>query len=236
MAEPGWIKIHRSITEKGWFHHSDYVGLWILLLLKAVYKPTEYLWNGKTIVLKRGQFVTGRNALSRESGLNRSKVDRILKLFESEHQIEQQMTSTSRLISILNYEKYQQVEPPTEPRMSHGRATGEPPVSTKEEGKEGKKEKKDILPHLFRDSSIFDKFKFKEAFDKTDYKDADYAYYYNSALDWSDGKGMKRIDWIAVVRGFMNRDKKEDKYVKAKEKAPSLEAKIGQRDWLAMNT
>jgi DNA replication protein DnaD len=132
-ATQGWIKIHRSMLDKGWFINSDYLVVWMYLLMEAYHKDSEYLWNGKTIILKRGQFITGRNKLSKELKINRSKVDRILKFFESEQQIEQQMTSTSRLISILNYEKYQGVEPPSEPRVSHKRATSEPQVSTKEE-------------------------------------------------------------------------------------------------------
>jgi hypothetical protein len=59
----------------------------------------------------------------------------VLKTFETELQIEQQMSHSSRLISIVNYGSYQSSEPLSEPRVSHERATSEPPVSLKQEGK-----------------------------------------------------------------------------------------------------
>jgi soluble lytic murein transglycosylase-like protein len=44
--------------------------------------------------LHKGQFSTGRNRLSKETGIHRSTVDRILETLESEHQIEQQKNNT----------------------------------------------------------------------------------------------------------------------------------------------
>ena len=134
----GWIKIHRSITEKGWFCKPDYVQLWIHLLVMANFKDSEYLWNGKVIILKRGQLITGRKSLSSKTGISESKIQRILKCFENEHQIEQQTTSTSRLISILNYEKYQSSEQPFEQQMNNERTTDEQRVNTKEESNNNK--------------------------------------------------------------------------------------------------
>ena len=143
--ELGWIKLHRTLLNKGYYKKSTFVHLWVHCLLRANHKDTEILWNGKTIMLHRGQFITGRNALSRETGINRSSVDRILKFFEIEHQIEQQMSNTSRLISITNYDKHQDIEPPLEPRVSHERATGEPPVSTDKNDKKEKNVKNDKI-------------------------------------------------------------------------------------------
>jgi uncharacterized protein YdaU (DUF1376 family) len=52
----------------------------------------------------------------------------------------------------------------------------------------------------------------KERFLKTkDLKNADPEHYFNSALDWSDSRGMKRDDWIATVSNFARRDIREDK-------------------------
>jgi len=47
----------------------------------------------------------------------------------------------------------------------------------------------------------------KNAFENTqDLKNANPTYYYNTALDWSDGKGAMRKDWVAVVRTIARRD------------------------------
>src|SRR6185295_2007300 len=101
--ENGWIKIHRKIEKKGYYTQSEYIHLWVHLLLKANYEPVEFLWNGKIQHLKRGQILTGRKKLAKETGINEHKVDRILKCFISEQQIEQQTTTKFRLITILKY-------------------------------------------------------------------------------------------------------------------------------------
>jgi hypothetical protein len=139
--EQGYIKIHRSLVKKGYYKDSHYVHLWIHLIMKATYQEKEYLFNGKIHMLKPGQFITGRNTLSAETGINRSKIERMLKTFENEQQIEQQMTTKFRIISILSWDKYQNIEHQNEPRVSHERATSEPRVSTNKKEKKEKKEK-----------------------------------------------------------------------------------------------
>jgi len=76
----------------------------------------------------------------------------------------------------------------------------------------------------------------KESFEKTsDLKNADYLYYYNSALDWSDAKGAMAIDWIATIRNFARRDLKDGKMKlrnKAKtgtNQAPPIPADYGKK-------
>ena len=138
----GWIKIKRSLSYKGWSKKPDYVALWVHLLLMANHADSEYFWNGKTITLKAGQLITGRKNLASVSGISESKVERILKCFESEQQIEQLKTSTSRLISIRNWMKHQQSEQRSEQRVNNEWTTSEQRVDTKEEEKELKKKKK----------------------------------------------------------------------------------------------
>lgn len=147
----GWIKIYRSIVNKGWYLDSEYVHLWIHLIIEATHSDREYLWNGKLVNLKAGQFITGRKKLSEKTGINESKIERILNLFESEQQIEQQKTATSRLISITYYSQYQQSEQQSEQRMNNERTTDEQRMNTKQELKHLsiKELKKFIAPSIF---------------------------------------------------------------------------------------
>jgi hypothetical protein len=109
--------------------------------MMANHKAKEYFWNGNTIKLQPGQFVTGRKILSEKSGINESKVERILNCFESEQQIEQRKTSTSRLISIRNWSKFQESEQRFEQRVNNRRTTSEQRVNTKQECKNDKNDK-----------------------------------------------------------------------------------------------
>lgn len=103
----GFVYVWRKIREKGYYTKSAYVHLWLHLLLLASYKEKEFLWNGEMKKLKPGQFVTGRHSLSIETGIPSSTVEDILNTFETQHQIRQQKTNKFRLISILNWETYQ---------------------------------------------------------------------------------------------------------------------------------
>lgn len=142
MSE-GWIKIQRSLTGKGWANRPEYVALWVHLLLMANHKNSEYFWNGKTIILKAGQLITGRKILSEVSGISQTTVERILKTFENEQQIGQQKTSTSRLISILNWDKYQKVGQHSGQRADNGWTTDGQRMDTKEECNNDKNDKND---------------------------------------------------------------------------------------------
>ena len=136
-----WIKLYRTLLDKGWSNRPDYVAMWTHILLAANHREKEYFWNGKTIKLQPGQFITGRKSLSEKTGIHESKVERILNVFESEQQIEQRKTSTSRLISILNWGEFQKREQPFEQRVNNERTTDEQPVNTKQEYKEYKEGK-----------------------------------------------------------------------------------------------
>lgn len=126
MVGTGHIKLYRQISEKGWYKDSECVHLWIHLLLKATYTEREFMMNGKIIKLKPGQFVTGRKSLAEETGINESKVERILNMFKIEQQIEQQTNSRNRLITILSWDNFQKNEQQT----NSGRTTDEQRVNT----------------------------------------------------------------------------------------------------------
>jgi hypothetical protein len=136
----GYVKIYRSLAEKGYYKDSNYVHLWVHLIMKATYQDKEFLFNNKIEYLTPGQFITGRNSLVKETGINRSKVERILKCFENEHQIEQQTNNKFRIITILNWNEYQQSEQQKEQPVSNQRAASEQPVSTNNKEKKDKKE------------------------------------------------------------------------------------------------
>ena len=100
MSNNGWISLHRKIQDSVIYSDSQAVHLWIHLLLKANHQDKEFLFNGSVQTVKRGQLLTGRKALSSETGINESKIQRLLKTFEMCHMIEQQANNKSRLISI----------------------------------------------------------------------------------------------------------------------------------------
>jgi hypothetical protein len=120
----GWIKIHRkTLNNPVVMKSTDHLAVWIYLLLKATHTERDIIFEGERITLKPGQFTTGRKVISQEWGINvnESKIQRILKTFEIEQQIEQQTTPRCRLISILNWQEYQLDEQLNEQQVNNKR-------------------------------------------------------------------------------------------------------------------
>jgi predicted transcriptional regulator len=127
----GWISIHRKILDNPIVcKDSDYFTIWIYLLLNATHKPHDVIFNGKRITLQSGQLITGRKAISEKFNISESKVQRVLKMLESEQQIEQQTTNINRLISVVKWEDYQKREQQSEQQVNNERTTSEQQVNT----------------------------------------------------------------------------------------------------------
>jgi len=127
----GWISLHRKILENPIIcKDSDYFAIWCYLLLKATHKNQDKIFKGKRITLKEGQLITGRKVISSVFKISESKVQRILKAFESEQQIEQQTSNANRLITIINWKQYQNNKQQSEQPVNNQRTTSEQPVNT----------------------------------------------------------------------------------------------------------
>ncbi len=104
----GWIKIHRKILDNPIvFKDSDTISIWLYLLLNATHQEVPAMFKGEKITLKKGQLITGTLSMSKKLSINKDKVQRTLKCFELDKQIEQQTSNKNRLITILNWELYQ---------------------------------------------------------------------------------------------------------------------------------
>ena len=104
---------------------SEYFAVWCYLLLNATHKEQPVLFKGKKIILKPGQLITGRIKIAEHFKISESKVQRILKSFESEQQIEQQISNKNRLITILKWNLYQCGEQQIEQQVNNNRTTTE---------------------------------------------------------------------------------------------------------------
>lgn len=131
----GWIKIHRKMLENPIIcKDSDYLSVWIYLLLNATHKEIPALFKGEKITLHPGQLITGRKSMSNKLKISESKIYRIINEYKSEQQIEQQTSNKNSLITILNWNKYQQSEQQSEQQneqqMNNKRTTTEQQLNT----------------------------------------------------------------------------------------------------------
>ena len=118
----GYIKLHRKLLDNPVVMKSpDHLSVWMYLLLNATHKKRDQLFEGERITLKPGQLITGRKVISKTLNINESKIQRILKTFKIEQQIEQQTNPRCRLISILNWHDYQASEQVSEQQVNNKR-------------------------------------------------------------------------------------------------------------------
>jgi hypothetical protein len=110
MKNKGWVSIYRQIWDNPISKKPNYLSVWLFLLCNVNHKDGYFIFNNKKEVCKRGQIYTGRSAISRETGVSESSVENILTYFEKDGQIEQQKYNKFRLITVTNYNTYQEVE------------------------------------------------------------------------------------------------------------------------------
>ncbi len=144
----GWIKVHRKILDNPVAcKDADHLAIWMYLLLSATHANYDGMFKGKRITLNPGQLITGRKVISAVLKVDEYKVQRVLKNFENEHQIAQQASNQNRLITILNWNEYQNIEQQDAQRLHNDCTTDAQRVHTNknERIKECKNErKKDI--------------------------------------------------------------------------------------------
>lgn len=120
METTGWIKLHRKISGNAFCAgNSNKLGFWVHLLLSASHKDHSFILGNSLIHIKQGQLLTGRKVLAKHAGVSEGTVELWLDVLEKNlQQIVQQKTNKYRVITILNWKKYQVTEQQNDNRMT----------------------------------------------------------------------------------------------------------------------
>lgn len=152
----GWIKLHRKLQECWiWLEKDpfDKRSAWVDLLLTANHSDKKILFNGELITVKRGQILTSIRKLAERWKWSYDKTSRFLKLIESGGMLRKESDNCRTLLTIENYEVYQDVtctdrtlisEPTEHPQVNLPNTYRTPisePISDKQECKECKNDK-----------------------------------------------------------------------------------------------
>lgn len=103
----GWIKLHRKLLENPIFLNSDLLQLFIYCLLKANHEARQIIFNGKLITIQRGQFITGREVLSKELKQKPTTTYKRLLLLENLEFLNIKSNNKFSLVTVVNYDLYQ---------------------------------------------------------------------------------------------------------------------------------
>lgn len=110
----GWIKLHRQLLEWEWYDDTNTKCLFLHCLLRANHSDTE--WRGHKI--KRGQFLTSVDTLTRETGLSVSQIRTSLKKLISTNEIASKSQARSTVITVLSYDSHQDNDKPDDKLMT----------------------------------------------------------------------------------------------------------------------
>jgi hypothetical protein len=101
-----WRKVwnHKLFQEKRKFSRFE---AWVDMIMLANGKDKEIIFDGKSLLIKRGQFLTSQRQLAARWGWSKTKTADFLKISSKhDHSIEIISDRKKSIITILNYEKY----------------------------------------------------------------------------------------------------------------------------------
>jgi len=137
MENQGWISLHRKLIDWEWYQNSNVKCLFLHLLLTANFKEKQ--WKGITI--KRGQVLVGRGELSKILDLSEQQVRTAKNKLKSTNEITSQPTNRYSIITVLNYDLYQDNNQQLNQQITNKQPTDNQQITTtNNDNKENKRE------------------------------------------------------------------------------------------------
>ncbi|SET76611.1 hypothetical protein SAMN05216389_12615 [Oceanobacillus limi] len=160
----GWIKLHRELLNKPiWLESTpEQKSILVTLLMMANHKEKEWEWKGQKFKAEPGQFVTSLEKIAFKSGkgVSMQNVRTAIKRFERYNFLTNKSTNKNRLITIVNWEIYQDVE--NEPNKqsnkqltSNQQAVNKQLTTNKNVKNDNKKDKNNSRKQVYDDTSIY---------------------------------------------------------------------------------
>lgn len=101
--ENGYIKLWRSIDRWGWRKNSNTLSVFLYCLTHARHTPGEY----HGLQLQPGQLITGRDAISRGTGVTTQSVRTALNNLKKSGELTIKSTNKFSVITVVNWAKFQ---------------------------------------------------------------------------------------------------------------------------------
>lgn len=129
----GWFKFHRKTFDNPvCCKDAEHFFVWCWILNNAKYIDGERaLFNGKDIILQKGQLITTTKEISCALKVDENKVRRILKKLENEKQIDRQTSTKKSLITVINWSLYQGSDGQNDEQVTNDRLTSDGQVTDK---------------------------------------------------------------------------------------------------------
>jgi len=219
----GYISVFRSIMDNPLYPHRrkfTKFEAWIDLLLRANYSDNRILEGNNFIEIKRGCLLTSELVLSKQWCWSRNEIRGFLKLLQADNMIEKNSTSKFTIITICNYDFYQN-NLPTNNQQSNNEATTEHQQKytnnkEKNNNKKNKANKVFIPPTQIEVENYFA----ENGYSK---ESAVNAFKYYDISGWVDSRGAKVRNW---------KQKMLSVWFKEENRITKEQAKIDREEWV----
>ena len=103
MNKEGWISLYRKFLDWQWYDYPTVKIVFLHCLLSANHKPAKW----RDLTIKRGQLITSYEKLAAHNGLSIQQVRTAIEKLQSTNEITYKSTSRYSIITIKNYNLYQ---------------------------------------------------------------------------------------------------------------------------------
>ena len=134
----GWIKIHREIQQHWIAQDMEKFGWWVDMLLLASYEDNATLLGRHLLEVKRGSFIGSARFLANRWRTSKDKVNAFLNLLAQYGMITRETSKNATLVTICNYESYQENQEGIETPLRHPCDTSATPLRQTKEIQEDK--------------------------------------------------------------------------------------------------
>jgi len=195
----GWVSIHRKLLDWEWFDDSRIVHVFIYCLLKSNHTPKK--WRG--VQVNRGQFITSVAHISGDLPISTQQVRTALKKLKSTGEITIKTTNKFTMISITNYEDYQDTNKQNNKQITNKQQTNNKQITTNNndnnDNNEIKKNGSRFAPPSIQEIQNY--------INEKQYSvDAERFYNFYESKNWMVGKN-KMKKWKAAVANWSSTNK-----------------------------
>lgn len=194
--EGGYIKLYRKMTKWQWYSDEVMFRVFMHLLLTANYEPAYW----RDVKIERGQTVVSLAKLGATLNYSKDTVLKALKRLESSGEITRRPTARYTIVTISNYNEYQ--DKPTDNRPQTDRQpTADRPMTDRrvdplKEEKEEKEEKEAVRSASgSQEQNLIDLYGI-EATEK----------YKKRFRDWAEKRGKQNLDCVTTIAKWMEQD------------------------------
>ena len=148
----GWIKLHRQFVNWEWFNDSKTVHVFIYLLSMACHKEKKF----RGEVIKPGQLMTGRKRIAADTNLSEQNVRTCLEHLKSTNEVTIKSTKKYSVITIVNWELYQQTNQVSNQQVTNNQPTTNQQVTTYKNVNNEKNERSNTLTPFQNNKIMFE--------------------------------------------------------------------------------